>query len=216
VEIDVRHTSDGQYVLMHDHTVDRTTDGTGSVDQMTLAEIELLTVSDFMYMGAYPDLKVPTLAQALAVIAGRGGQVDIDMKSSEPEGAIEIIVAMGLEEICFVYSGSVDKLDRIRSVSLNVRIQPSSSSMAETVTIFEHFDPDPEHIELTRDGFDEDNITYIIDNGAVVFMDALGERDIFAALGFTWTWEKMMEKRVEIIQTDLPGKLENFRNSLCW
>jgi len=26
----------------------------------------------------------------------------------------------------------------------------------------------------------------------------------------------MMEKRVEIIQTDLPGKLENFRNSLCW
>jgi glycerophosphoryl diester phosphodiesterase len=37
VEIDIRTTKDGQFVLMHDATVDRTTDGTGRVNELTLA-----------------------------------------------------------------------------------------------------------------------------------------------------------------------------------
>ena len=39
VEIDAQVTRDGAVVLMHDHTVDRTTDGTGAVAMMTGAEI---------------------------------------------------------------------------------------------------------------------------------------------------------------------------------
>lgn len=42
VEIDVRKTKDGQLILMHDATVDRTTDGTGSITNMTLAEMKKL------------------------------------------------------------------------------------------------------------------------------------------------------------------------------
>lgn len=42
VEVDVRKTKDGQLVLCHDATVDRTTDGTGAISEMTLAEIKRL------------------------------------------------------------------------------------------------------------------------------------------------------------------------------
>ena len=42
LELDVRRTKDGKYVLMHDETVDRTTSGSGRVDSMTLAEIQAL------------------------------------------------------------------------------------------------------------------------------------------------------------------------------
>ncbi len=42
VEVDVRKTKDGQLVLMHDAKVDRTTDGTGAVADLTLAEIKQL------------------------------------------------------------------------------------------------------------------------------------------------------------------------------
>src|SRR5438045_7121592 len=41
-EIDVRRTADGHYVLMHDRTVDRMTDGRGPVNQLTLAQIRAL------------------------------------------------------------------------------------------------------------------------------------------------------------------------------
>src|SRR5215213_11586194 len=40
IEIDVRSTSDGTLVVMHDATIDRTTDGVGRVSEMTLAELK--------------------------------------------------------------------------------------------------------------------------------------------------------------------------------
>lgn len=42
LEMDVHITSDGQIVVMHDETVDRTTNGTGSVEDMTLAQVKAL------------------------------------------------------------------------------------------------------------------------------------------------------------------------------
>ena len=42
IETDVRITADGELVLIHDATVDRTTNGTGKVAQMTLAELKAL------------------------------------------------------------------------------------------------------------------------------------------------------------------------------
>ena len=41
IEVDVRETSDGKLVLVHDATIDRTTDGKGYVSQLTYEEIRL-------------------------------------------------------------------------------------------------------------------------------------------------------------------------------
>ena len=42
LEMDIHITKDGKLVLMHDETVDRTTDGTGEIESMTLAELKQL------------------------------------------------------------------------------------------------------------------------------------------------------------------------------
>ncbi|MBO9130992.1 glycerophosphodiester phosphodiesterase [Bacillus sp. 165] len=66
-ETDVHLTKDGQVILMHDETVDRTTDGHGKVSEMTLAEIKKLDAG-YSYLApdgtySYRDkgVKVPTL-----------------------------------------------------------------------------------------------------------------------------------------------------------
>jgi glycerophosphoryl diester phosphodiesterase len=215
VEVDVRDTLDGAYVLMHDDTVDRTTNGTGTVTEMTLAEIKALEVTDWMYLNHYPGLRVPTFAEALEAVDAAAGQVDIDMKTDEVEGAIQVVVDLGLEERCFVYSSDPTKLDRVRAISTAVRIQPSTPSVEHTQYLLDHFDPDPEHIELADGGFTAENITLIKSAGAVVFMDALGTRDYLAVLGFKPAWRAMMEAGVEIMQTDFPGELIEYRDSLC-
>ncbi len=51
LEIDVHATSDGELVVLHDATVDRTTGGTGSVDAMTLAEIKRLDAAHWFVPG---------------------------------------------------------------------------------------------------------------------------------------------------------------------
>ncbi len=47
LELDVHATSDGRLVVLHDATVDRTTNGSGRVDQMTLAQIQALDAANW-------------------------------------------------------------------------------------------------------------------------------------------------------------------------
>ncbi len=66
IEFDVQLTKDGALVLMHDTTVDRTTDGTGKVSDLTLTEIKALDAGSKMG-SAFAGLRVPTFEEALAV-----------------------------------------------------------------------------------------------------------------------------------------------------
>ena len=63
IELDVRLSRDGEVVVMHDATVDRTTDGTGAVAEMSLAQLKRLRVG-----GTEP---IPTLAETLQCVRGR-------------------------------------------------------------------------------------------------------------------------------------------------
>ncbi|WP_425394987.1 glycerophosphodiester phosphodiesterase family protein [Aeoliella sp.] len=67
VELDVQITSDGELVLMHDDTIDRTTDGTGRVQDLTLAQLKALDAGS--WKGAeFAGEPIPTLQEALAAI----------------------------------------------------------------------------------------------------------------------------------------------------
>ncbi|MGZ6214187.1 MAG: glycerophosphodiester phosphodiesterase, partial [Candidatus Limnocylindria bacterium] len=81
VELDVHLTADGKLVLMHDETVERTTDLTGPIASMTLKQ---LRAADAGYRFEAPDgtfpfrgkgLKVPTLQEALKWLPGGTGLV---------------------------------------------------------------------------------------------------------------------------------------------
>ncbi|MGV3663625.1 MAG: glycerophosphodiester phosphodiesterase [Prosthecobacter sp.] len=66
IEFDIQLTKDGALVLMHDSTVDRTTDGKGKVADLTLAEIKALDAGgklDKRFAGT----RIPTFEEALAV-----------------------------------------------------------------------------------------------------------------------------------------------------
>ena len=69
VEVDIHMTKDGQLIVCHDQTVDRTTNGHGAICDMTLAEIQRLKVVDAD--GTPTDEHLPTLAEVLELIAGR-------------------------------------------------------------------------------------------------------------------------------------------------
>lgn len=73
IELDMRLTKDGHIILMHDATVDRTTNGTGEIDQLTLKEIKKLSLKE---LNGGPNAKistekVPTLLEVLPMIKGK-------------------------------------------------------------------------------------------------------------------------------------------------
>jgi glycerophosphoryl diester phosphodiesterase len=67
VEYDVWSTSDGQLVVIHDATVDRTTNGKGSVAAMTLAEVRALDAGSW-FGSAFAGEKIPTAEETIRAI----------------------------------------------------------------------------------------------------------------------------------------------------
>lgn len=67
IEIDVQLTADGVLVLMHDDTVDRTTDGTGRTTELSAAAVAALDAGAWK-APEFAGVRVPTLAEALAVL----------------------------------------------------------------------------------------------------------------------------------------------------
>ena len=70
IELDVYQTKDGQLVVIHDNTVDRTTNGTGPIGDLTLAQIRKLDAGSWFHP-RFRGLKVPTLDEAFGVIKQR-------------------------------------------------------------------------------------------------------------------------------------------------
>lgn len=66
-ELDVRRTRDGHLVCVHDETVDRTTNGKGRVEDLTLSEIQKLDAGSW-FDPAFHGLGVPTLDEVLALV----------------------------------------------------------------------------------------------------------------------------------------------------
>ncbi len=87
IELDARLTADCIPVVIHDNTVDRTTDGSGAVRDMTLADIRGLDAGSWFENAAergYVGLRVPTLEEVLSRYEGRA-HLYIELKSGQPE-----------------------------------------------------------------------------------------------------------------------------------
>lgn len=67
-EFDVERTKDGQLVCIHDNTVDRTTNGTGPVAELTLAEIQALDAGSW-FDDKFSGEKVPTVDEVFKLVA---------------------------------------------------------------------------------------------------------------------------------------------------
>lgn len=81
VEFDVKLTADNEAVVMHDDTVDRTTDGKGEVVAMTLADIRKLDAGRW-FSPDYAGEPVPTLAEAMEYLTAKGIGANVEIKAS--------------------------------------------------------------------------------------------------------------------------------------
>lgn len=81
IECDVQRSCDGQLVIIHDATVDRTTDGTGYVAEIRLRELRSLNAGRRWRIHA----TIPTLAETLALVRERGGALNLEIKGESVE-----------------------------------------------------------------------------------------------------------------------------------
>lgn len=125
VEFDVRVTKDGKWVLMHDGTVDRTTNGTGKVEFMTLADIRALKLDDSAVTGVTH--RVPLMSTVIAGLRtsqpALGFQVEFKPQNITDEeliGAVSYITSKVPYDQLLITSLDNAILQRIRALDANI------------------------------------------------------------------------------------------------
>ena len=125
IETDVRMTKDHELVIMHDPTVDRTTDGTGLVHEMTLAQFKALDAA--AGFEDFPREAPPTLEEFLKLCARCDSMlIDFELKEYPVEGneavayecadrTIQMLEEYGFGERCVLNSFNGKLLEQDRS-----------------------------------------------------------------------------------------------------
>jgi glycerophosphoryl diester phosphodiesterase len=125
LECDVRATADGGILLMHDPTVDRTTDGSGELRSMTTAQARKLDAGD--------GERIPDLGQVLELARGRV-RVNVDVKEADiVDDVVAIVRAAGAEDgVTYIsFLPEVwERLDRIAPDSAMVHLVDSAAGLA--------------------------------------------------------------------------------------
>src|ERR1700754_1998443 len=102
VEVDVQQTKDGKFVALHEDTVDRTTNGTGRIADLSSDEVRPLNAADYApWKGsAYDPAQVVSVEEVLQLAKRVGGALELDIKGSvTEEGKLaELVQSYGLAE----------------------------------------------------------------------------------------------------------------------
>jgi glycerophosphoryl diester phosphodiesterase len=108
VEIDVRRTADGLLVVLHDETVNRTTNGKGRIDRLCLRDIEKFNAGNGEH--------IPTLEEVLKVAAGEAGLM-LELKVKEvAQQTVEVVREAGFRDPVIYASFLHDELTHVRAV----------------------------------------------------------------------------------------------------
>ncbi len=104
IELDVQVSKDGRLVVIHDETVDRTTNGTGWVKDMTLQELRQLKIDGYE--------RIPTLEEVLGLIERSNVTLNIELKTDQ-------YAYPGIERLAWLAVDEFELGDRVVFSSFN-------------------------------------------------------------------------------------------------
>lgn len=126
IEIDIHQTSDSVLVLMHDETIDRTTNGSGKIKNLPYSTLQEYTIKSSGKTDSIPE-KIPTLEQAFQLIDGKAVLL-IELKEGNEvypgieERVIAIIRKYQAEKWCIIHSFKESILDKVHAAAPEIEL----------------------------------------------------------------------------------------------
>jgi glycerophosphoryl diester phosphodiesterase len=198
-ELDVRTTSDGKFVIMHDSTLDRTTNGTGEVHKHTFDEIRALDAGA-KFSSAFVGTKVPTLDEAFDLAHGKIN-VYVDTKYADPQQLIDTIVRHDMQDHVVIY-GNPFFLYEVHKIRPTLKVMPETIS--PDICKFLVRGMQPQVLAYDASDFKEGVIACAKQANAQIYVDRLGDADNPEA------WQNAIDQGASGIQTNLPAELADY------
>jgi glycerophosphoryl diester phosphodiesterase len=198
IEFDVRTTSDGQLIIMHDADVSRTTNGQGKVRELTFTDIKSLSAGAW-FDASFADEKIPSLrdlCEAILLHYDSGGYqigLYVDCKDANPQQLVDCIREFELLNDCVFYGGD-EYLMELKKYAPGVRIMPSLRNASDATEKIKMFSPYA--FDVTWSVLNENLVRQLRESGIKVFTDALYE-----PLNEE-EYHQVMRMGIDLIQTD--------------
>ncbi len=187
IEADVRTTSDGKLVLMHDRTVNRTTKGTGEVANLSFDQIR--------------ELKVPAFEEALALARRAGGNIYVDSKAVSAEDLIRAVEGEKMQDHVAVYAGP-PLLKAVEKLRPAIKLMPEARDTENLKSLLGMFKLHV--VAFDAKDFDDATIQIAREAKLQIFVDRLGAADNPVS------WQDAIDRGATGIQTDHPAELVQY------
>lgn len=202
IEIDVKVSKDGVPFLMHDRTMDRTTNGKGDPEELTWAQLQQYFIVD---KGKQTSLRIPSLEDALKLAEGKI-MVDLDLKTDRVDDVIRVVKKTGTDNIVVFFDSDFQVLSRIRAAGKDFMIMPRAHSYTQADSALLLFDASVVHIDFSF--YTRECTQMIHNNDARVWINALGGIDADLIEGREKrALKKLLKDGADIVQTDEPELL---------
>jgi glycerophosphoryl diester phosphodiesterase len=139
IECDTYCTTDGHWIVHHDRTVDRMTNGTGKAKDFTFEEIRSLNIVAGNGLEAHSDLRIPTLGEVLDICKRYGMHAFIEIEEyhhdADLERLVQVVDRHGMLESCSFICFESDSLKKVRAIVPQVPLgylsakQPSDADL---------------------------------------------------------------------------------------
>lgn len=203
IECDIRLSKDSVMVLMHDQTLDRTTTGSGKVNNLTLAELKKLRLKD--NNGKTTSYQIPTLEEAL--IWGNGKIIfTLDVKQDVPYKLLsKTIENLKAQPYSIVITYSANQAKALYNINPDLMISASIQTEKEFRRLTQMGIPDNKIVAFigTRQP-NESLINTLHQHGIKTILGTIGNLDRQADKRGYQTYAELVEKGADILSTDRP------------
>lgn len=121
IEVDLHITADNEIVVIHDPTLERTTDGTGLVTQRRASDLRTLDAGAW-FDPFFAGTRIPTLDEVLDLLGKYNARAYLEFKSAPPAVVLEQVERAGMLDRVFFWSFNRDFLVALRALSADARI----------------------------------------------------------------------------------------------
>ncbi len=125
VEFDIHTTKDGVWILNHNSDIDKMTDGTGEIADMTFEELQQFNVDHGNGIENYKNLKLPKFEEALEIISKSTVVPYIEIKGYDPvafKNLIELIELYNLSDTAVIISFDMEAILGIRELDKDIKL----------------------------------------------------------------------------------------------
>lgn len=146
IEVDVRQSRDGVFFLLHDATLNRTTNGTGRLDWFDGEHIDKLDAGTW-FDAEFAAEKVPRLDEYLRWVKGRA-KVYIDAKVSDIQPLIELVYQLKMNDQVFFWFGNDKKERHFRQLAPDIALMTNAYNVEAVINAQKNYRADIVETEL--------------------------------------------------------------------